>query len=142
MVVAVDQPYRDSQGYDYRLALACDLANYDIGFCCRITQNSRRAERLPRNNTGGFLSEMEQLLVMLTSMLLVATPAVAAFRDLYQSTNGGGRGDIVRAEEGEEAEEREENETHTVILSIPSRLSITQRPRRRYKYLIAPMRHK
>ena len=85
LLVVADRPYRDSQGHDgatdadklQMLALACQLANYGLGWWCLETQHERQAiMETPYTETGSYLNMMEELGAALLSLLFVVGPLV------------------------------------------------------------------
>ena len=93
LLVIVDRPYRDSQGHDgatdadklQMLVLTSQLANYGVGWWCLTQQVSRAESEMEKNTeTGSYLSETEELLVALASVLFVAGPLIPPAIHLYR----------------------------------------------------------
>ncbi len=84
-LVAVDKPYRDSQGHEglteadklQLLTLSAQIANYGVAFWCLTTQEDRKAAgEAPFQDTGSYLSVSEELGVALAAMFFAVAPLV------------------------------------------------------------------
>ena len=93
LLVIVDRPYRDSQGHDgatgadklQMLVLSSQLANYGVGWWCLTQQLSRAENGMQKNTkTGSYLSETEEVLVALASVLFVVGPLIPPAIQLYR----------------------------------------------------------
>ena len=83
-LVAVDKPYRDSQGHEglteadklQLLTLSAQIANYGVAFWCLTTQEERKAAGQEPSASGSFLSDWEELGVALATLFFTVAPLV------------------------------------------------------------------
>ena len=84
ILVAVDKPYRDSQGHEglteadklQLLTLSAQIANYGVAFWCLTTQEDRKAAGEEPSASGSFLSDGEELGVALATLFFTVAPLV------------------------------------------------------------------
>eukprot|EP01045_Picozoa_sp_COSAG04_P018017 COSAG04_NODE_1634_length_6102_cov_20.966184_4_plen_196_part_00 len=84
ILVAVDKPYRDSQGHEglteadklQLLTLSAQIANYGVAFFCLTTQEDRKAAGQEPSASGSFLSDWEELGVALATLFFTVAPLV------------------------------------------------------------------
>ena len=84
ILVAVDKPYRDSQGHEglteadklQLLTLSAQIANYGVAFWCLTTQEERKAAGEEPSASGSFLSDGEELGVALATLFFAVAPLV------------------------------------------------------------------
>ena len=84
ILVAVDKPYRDSQGHEglteadklQLLTLSAQIANYGVAFWCLTTQEDRKAAGQEPSASGSFLTDGEELGVALATLFFTVAPLV------------------------------------------------------------------
>ena len=84
VLVAVDKPYRDSQGHEgltaadklQLLTLSAQIANYCVAFWCITTQEARKAAGETPSATGSYLGDWEELGVALAALFFTVAPLV------------------------------------------------------------------
>ena len=84
ILVAVDKPYRDSQGHEglteadklQLLTLYAQIANYGVAFWCLTTQEERKAAGVEPSATGSYLGDWEELGVALATLFFAVAPLV------------------------------------------------------------------
>ena len=84
ILVAVDKPYRDSQGHEglteadklQMLTLSAQIANYGVAFWCLTTQEDRKAAGQEPSASGSFLTDGEELGVALATLFFTVAPLV------------------------------------------------------------------
>ena len=84
ILVAVDKPYRDSQGHEglteadklQLLTLSAQIANCGVAYWCLTTQEDRKAAGEEPSASGSFLSDWEELGVALATLFFTVAPLV------------------------------------------------------------------